>query len=594
MVVVTSFDEVEKIFQEKMKKLFQKYDRPFLSDVLLDLEDFVYHTPEDRHLWNLSEKTSSFKQCEDLSPVRKLVPSDSTEASPSQLSKTKKLPTTSDVKQRSDQICTTLMRYKEDNPYRNDRKSCASRQNSDSSVLCKTLHVALSPEATVSEEMDDQECCLKYPGRYNESVCKTEDSGPLDNEEASFLDPGNKTLEDMYPQMIENLSRLWDFGKKKQAADNIVRYYKRHFWPKKKVMRIKVNRHMSQSVNRTYTISSAPDFEEIVSPSKSYNSRMLQEKKLSKLDLREPMKGKSPRFLQGQKFSSPVSTISVTINPQNNASKAFEGSLDNVSISLPSPFLAQVLNKKYSIIPPETDPFCYCKDSKHLQQNIHRRNSLSDFMSLCPKKVITRPNCYMSERTKSPSKAITTKSQMDIERNHGSYKEYTKQLQNRAAGTITRRNSFSSFPVSHSPSRDFESLYRNPTRSKIQPDLSLGKAQFQLSKTVYSLVDSPGSRRAKRPVSPDFSKKPMSATEYLFGGSKPTYKSMDSSDVSWVESSSSRMHHSIFASSVETHMLPYSPVLLRSFPRSVNDRCPLRTNARKLSYPENNGTVSEN
>ncbi|XP_056427515.1 uncharacterized protein LOC130368202 isoform X2 [Hyla sarda] len=559
IVVVTSHDEVDQNYKEYMKTFFKRYERHVLSDILLDLEDFVYDTPEDRHLWNLSEKTSSLKQCEDLSPVRKLVPSDSTEASPSQLSKTKKLPTTSDVKKRSDQICTTLMRYKEDNPYHDDRKSCASRQNSDSSVLCKTLHVALSPEATVSEEMDDQECCLKYPGRYNESVCKTEDSGPLDNEEASFLDPGNKTLEDMYPQMIENLSRLWDFGKKKQAADNIVRYYKRHFWPKKKVMRIKLNRHMSQSVNRTYTISSAPDFEEIVSPSKSYNSRML--------------KGYSPGFSQGQKFSSFASTISVTINPQNNASKAFEGSLDNVSISLPSPFLAQVLNKKYSIIPPETDPFCYC----------YMRNG---------------PNCYMSQRTKSPSKAMTTQSQMDKERNNGSYKEYTKQLQNRAAGTITGISQFSSFPVSHSPSRDFESLYRNPTHSKIQPDLSLGKAQFQFSKTVYSSVDSPGSRD-KRPGSPDLSmsKKPRSATEYLFGGSKPTYKSMDSSDVSWVESISPRLHHSIFASSVETHMLPYSPVSLRSFPQEVNDRCPLTTNAstyRKLNYPENNGTVSEN
>lgn len=453
-------------------------------------------------------------------------------------------------------------------------------QNSDPSVMSKTIRVASPLKPTTSKKANGFTDVNNSPGRYSVAVCRADNSGLLDYAEASYSEPGNKTLEEFYPEMIENLSKMWNSNMKTKAANYIIQHYRRQNWFQNKKAFGKKGISRNNSVNKTYIICPAPHLEEIATVSKIYDSTLLPEQCLRKPGLREPFKVHSPGLISRvHKLDSPYNPVTIGFDSQSNAYKTFECVIDDRTICMDSPFSARphmvkkgAMSPGYSLSTSSSScqmSICsskditnksqmdrniaqspYCRDSKDLQQNfrtLNRRNTFSAFTTLqSPKKMAAKPNCCMSEKPKTLSKAITTQSLM-FEKNHASYTEHTKQLLNTTC-RLTRRNSFSAFPIAHREIRDFESLYQNVSQARPQPDFSLCKVQF--SKTVSSLVNSPGSLRAKRPLGHDFSfsmsKKPRSATEALIGSTRPFSHSMDSHDLLWSEPSSSlNLHHSV-------------------------------------------------
>ncbi|XP_075122508.1 uncharacterized protein LOC142196186 [Leptodactylus fuscus] len=594
---ITLLDKSEKHYQARMIEIFQKYDRPFLNDIVVNIEDLTIDTPEGRRPWNFETnmledmKTPSVRKCQYLGS-RKLVSCDSPETSFSECSKKEKGSTPSKVDPFSGQTC----KYLEENTDANDHKRIVSTQTSDLSIIRQKLRVALSLKES--------------PGKYNVTSSQA-DTGPSPAEESSYSEPGNKTLVDCYPKVFQNLCNIWDLHNKNQAADNIVWRYKRLIWCKnKKLLGMKtLNRRMSKSMNKTYAICPAPKVEETKTVPETYHSRLLLGEHYSKPGLGGSSKTLSP--------NTSLFSQAIPATLQKIANNIF----DSQNIYIDSPFQDQQQKKINSVMSPgynsrassnlckmsissskditnksqmdiEIAQFQDWKDSKRLQQNaLDRRNSFSGFPTWqSPKNEVAKNNCNINL-----TKAKTAQSKMEVaERNYTSYKEHIRQLNKTC--TLTRRNSFSVFPVGHNANKDFESLYRNLNQARTQPFFSSSKFQVQLSKTVSSLVNSPGSLRAKRQPSHDFSfspsKKPRNATEALIGRSKLSFYSTDSSDLLYSKPNSSPiLHHSVFAPVLPTRMLPQSPVSHKSF---SNGETPKRINSRRLIYQEDNGTVAGN
>ncbi|XP_075708929.1 Holliday junction recognition protein isoform X2 [Rhinoderma darwinii] len=608
MDFITGLDRSEKIFQTRMMDIFQKFNRPFVDDIVVNIGNLTYETPDGGQRSWIHEtdvpgywKFSFVTKRQDLRPVRESLSSDLPEERSLRRSKKKKLSTTFQDEHFSGQSCSTLMQYKED-PFVDDCKGFVPTQYSDLSGIGKTIQVSEQLKRLIER--------ITAPSRNTVAVCQAGDSEPSDNGEASYSEPGNKTLSDFYPEMIENLGRLWNLPFKNQTADRIVRHYKRHiFYKNRKIM---LNKKMSTSFNKTYTICPAPNVEKILTSSETNKFTLMQKESGSG----EHSKISSPRlrlFSEPHKLDSPVVPFTHRSDSQNNASKTFECTLADGTMYMDRPFPAQKeindmspgYNLRVTISPykmynsstkgitnksqmdMDIDRFPYFRESRHLQQNFQtpsRRNSFSGFPILqSPKEMVVEPNCSMSERTRSPRTAMTTPSRTEVnERNRQLYKEYIKQLPNRTC-CLTRRNSFSAFTEDQSPNRNLESLYESLT----QAGFSIGKAQVQLSATVSSLVNSPGSIRAKRPLSNDFlfslSKKPRVITEaVIVSTSKSSFCSMDRSDRLRSETSSSNLQHSVVASALPTHMLPLSPVSSRSFSPVANGGSPRRRNAWHL------------
>ncbi|XP_040280834.1 uncharacterized protein LOC120995602 isoform X2 [Bufo bufo] len=625
--IITCLDRNERVFQARMLEIFRKYDRPFVNNIVVNIQDFTYMTAEGRRPWTfeanifedggseefskevvsetenigvatplvLPKKMPSVRKSQGLSP-RKWTSCDLPVVVNSPCSK-KKSSTTFEVEPFYGQT-TALMEH-------NEHKEMSPR-NSGLGVMRKNMPVALPVNITIYEQMkrfmerNNKECFSESSGKY--AVCQEDGSGSSDREEASYSEPGNKTLGDYYPQMIENLCSLLDFQVKNQIADNIVRHYKRLIL-RKKILEMKmVNRSMSRSFNRTYTLCPVPSSEEIATAPKTYVSTQLQEPRLS-------------LFSKLCKYDRPAAAVPPHVDFQNNASKPFQCILDSQTIHKDSPFQSQqekemngamslgyssgtspsfkmcispsksITNKSHIDIAIAQSP--YCKDSKDLL-SLSRKNVISGISMLhSPKQMIAKPNCNMSEESKSPRNSMTTDSQREVDRNVASfYKDHVKQPPERTS-TLTRRNSISAFSGGHSKNGDFESLFRNLTKNGPQP---VNSAQIELSKTAYSsLGNSPGSLRAKRLLSHESlvstSKKPRRVISSLNSSF-----SMDCSDSFGLELSSSRaQQHSAAASPLPPYMSPNSSGSHRSSSPRFNGRSPKRTSAcvhRKLIYQE--------
>ncbi|XP_071992186.1 Holliday junction recognition protein isoform X1 [Engystomops pustulosus] len=588
----TLLDKNNEIFSARMRDIFTKYNQPFENDIVINIEDLTYETPKGPRPWNFKTDTpvnakssSAIKQPESNS--RKPTPCYSSEESSSQHSE-KILSTTFCVKPFTGNTSASLMEYKDVYEDSTDHTGNISTNISDLSAIGKTMYVTLPLKTVVSETIKNGES----PGKYNMAVRQADESVPFDSEEASYSEFGNKTLDDYYPEMIDNLCSIWDIDKKNQAADHIIRRYKRYVWYKK-FRKTLTNQKLSKS-------AVCPAFsagEASVAPA-VFNATFLQGMHFSKSGLEGAIEIASPKSRLYSQTHKNKDSFTLQFNFKQNAKTTF----DKWAIHMNNPFPEQQKNMndmspayssrassspcKKAIGPLasksqrniETALSPSFKDFKQLQQNIPpiiRRNSFSGLSSLqSPKKGVAITNCLMSEKTKTPTKA---------EQNRGSYKEYLSRQQNRSC-TLTRRNSFSAFPVAGGGNRDFENLYRKLTNPTPQSGFSLDKDKVHLSKTVSSLVNSPGSIRAKRQFTPDsffsISKKPRSAMEALIGSSKSS-SSMDRSELSWSEGSTSFIwQHSVIASSRPADMLPRSPVSQRLFYPADNGGSPKRTNAR--------------
>ncbi|XP_069812261.1 uncharacterized protein [Dendropsophus ebraccatus] len=136
-----------------------------------------------------------------------------------------KINTSEDVDEHSsDQVCTISMECEEDNAYCDDREKPVSTQNSGSSVRSMITSVGLPLKAQGYRLMKSKENDVKSPGRYNAAICAADDSGSSENAGKSYC---GITLENMYPQIIQTFSNLWNSYIKNQAADNIVRFHKK-------------------------------------------------------------------------------------------------------------------------------------------------------------------------------------------------------------------------------------------------------------------------------------------------------------------------------------------------------------------------------
>ncbi|XP_069812258.1 uncharacterized protein [Dendropsophus ebraccatus] len=132
--------------------------------------------------------------------------------------------TESEDEHSSDQVCTISMECEEDNAYCDDREKPVSTQNSGSSVRSMITSVGLPLKAQGYRLMKSKENDVKSPGRYNAAICAADDSGSSENAGKSYC---GITLENMYPQIIQTFSNLWNSYIKNQAADNIVRFHKK-------------------------------------------------------------------------------------------------------------------------------------------------------------------------------------------------------------------------------------------------------------------------------------------------------------------------------------------------------------------------------
>ncbi|XP_073520690.1 Holliday junction recognition protein isoform X2 [Phyllobates terribilis] len=601
---VKGLERNEQGFQSRMKDIFKKYNHPFDHDVVVFMEDLTYETRNGRRPWTFQTVISENMKSE-------VVPFDNNNTNEADdCEKTQW--TVPKVKQFSGQTSTALMRYERDRPYTDDRKGFASTQNCDLTVVNKTIDIALPLKATVSNlksfiDMSNKKVILKSPVRPNVTVFIADDGETPDIEETSFSEPGNTTLEDFYPQMIQNMSRIWNVNIKNEAAVHIVRHYRRHIWCKHKLIGKKM---LNRCLNKTYTIFPAPHVEEAANV---LDSTLLQDQCLSRSALGDPVKSqKASLFLH--KLESPVVSFTHHHLSRSNSNSPFECIVDNQVVYRDRPLSCKQHEEEsyvtaFHYSSRASSDFCkmsnsptrsitnegqmhvdiakssYDKDSRQQHTLSRRKSSVLE----SPKNMVVRANCNMSKMTRSPSKFLTSPNLVDVdERKHGRYNEHIGQVADKTR-SLTRRNSFSGFAVAHSPTKAFENLYKKLTQTRCWPDYTVGKAEVQVSNTIASLVNSPGSVRAKRPPSHDLSfsmsKKPRNATEAIIGTSKQS----SHSSPTWSEASSTQ-RHLVVASALPAHMWLHSPRSQSElpFPRK-NSGSPKRTNARiyrKLTYQD--------
>ncbi|XP_073405635.1 uncharacterized protein [Dendrobates tinctorius] len=577
---IKGLNRSEQEFQSRMKNIFKKYNRPFDNVVVVFMEDLTYETHNGRCPW-----TNQMVMSENV------------------------------VEQFSGQTSFPLMQYEKENPYTDDRKGFSSKPNCDLTAFNKTIHVELPLKTTVSNmknfsDMSDK-VLLKSPVRSSVVAFIADDGEISNNEETSFSEPGNTTLEDFYPQMIQNMSRIWDAGFKNMAAVNIIRHYRRQMFCKHKLTTIKMT---NRCLNKTYTILPPPHVEETAN---MLDSTLRQDECLSRSDLGDSVKSHKPSLFL-EKLVRPGVSLTHHQLYRTNSNKPFEHIVDNQTVYTDSPLpckqhkeescvtarrntsrassdfckmstspIRRVTNE--SQMHADTAKSSYGKDSRqqHTRTPSRQRSFSVSSMLQSPKNKFVGANRNMSEMTRSPSRYLASHCLVAVERKHGCYSEHTEQGVDKT-GSLTRRNSFSGLPVAHSPNKEFENQYKKLSQTKYSPDYALGKDKVEFSKTIASLVNSPGSVRAKRPISHDLtfsmSKKPRSTTEAIIGTSKPS-----SHSPTWSGASSTQRH--LVASALPAYMWPHSPgsQSKRSISPEKNGGSPKRTNAciyRKLTYQD--------
>ncbi|KAM4044373.1 uncharacterized protein ACNLHF_008361 isoform 2-T2 [Anomaloglossus baeobatrachus] len=462
-------------------------------------------------------------------------------------------PTVFKVELFSGETSTPSIQYKKENPSNDDYKGFPS-----------------TPFSAVAKnfiDMNSKKVILKSPRRFNVA-------------ETSFFRPGNTTIEELYPQMIVRMSKAWNLDFNNKAAINIQKC-RRQLWCKNKMEAMKT---ISKRL-KTYTIRSVPDLEDTAS---LVDSTLLQEECLSRSTLGEVKSQNSSLFLHKL---SPVISFTHPLLPKRSSNKTFDCILDNDAPSTDRFFPGQqqkegncvstlcngsrlspdVFKMSSSATRSITNKSQMVKSSYSIDPRQHtptviRRISFSEPYALhSPKTKVTKASYNMSEMTKSPRQ--TNQNLVDVdERKYERHKEHTDQVVNKTY-SLTRRNTFSEFSDPRPLSMDFDKKLK---QSRCQHGFPWDKAKVQFSDTVSSLVNSPGSSRAKRLLSHDYSfsisKKPRSATDALIG----TPKQLAHGNHTFSRPSST-LNHSVVSSA---HMFHHSPGSQRSFYSGRNGGSP--------------------
>ncbi|XP_075051023.1 uncharacterized protein LOC142138328 isoform X2 [Mixophyes fleayi] len=644
MDLAAGLDRSEKIFQLRMIEIYKKYDHPFEDDIIVNIEDLTFKTSNGPRPWNFETKDSS--AILDATFIGETSYNCLTENHGTmRLLKNK-------AEHSTDTICSTLIH----SPVRKGVRSCNDSKGLksyvDSSIANKTFLVSSFLETSPKS---NKHCSLKDSGEFTKNFCHVDNVDPLHLKEIIFSDPQNKSLADVCPNMIECLSRLWNLALKKQASDNIVRYYRRNAWyTNRKILGIKRRKGtFSRAVSSKSMLCSAPSKEVTITNSQAYDSTFWQNKDSNKsvfLKCREVDKPK-PTLLQGSLplyTASPAIDKTFTCNSKGNRivnpGKSFVGNVNNRTVSLNKPFM---LNENSTGINPVKTTLCKDNNTTFSLDKtwvLNEGNSMSldktftyngDNMAVCsgktfasqqqrktgeemfsrreytkqiPKMIDTekgrccfsaspvlhsphqsnfKSNCSLSNRTIPLDKTLTVKSQIKFEEVKSLYCKERMEWVSKKTCTLTRRNSFSTLPVVHSPGKfkkndDFESLYR-----KLVEDGS-SKPESHLSETVSSLVNSPGSLRVKRPASDDISlsilkRKKRASETFIISTSNSTFNVASNNSLFSKDNSCSPLPHTAVASALPSRMLPHSPVSSRSSPQRVNSECATICNSPQVA-----------
>ncbi|XP_069810232.1 uncharacterized protein [Dendropsophus ebraccatus] len=594
-------DRNEKTFQAKMLEIFKKFDHPFVNDYIVNIEDFTFETPQGRRKWNfeinMSENVNSdrvvsaehIQETEDFEETNltesensdrvvsaehiqetedfeetNLTESENSDrvVSAEHIQETENFEETnlteSEDEHSSDQACTISMECEEDHAYYDGRREWNFKINTSEDV--NSDRVVSAEHIQETENFEDTNLTESEDEHSSDQACTISMECEEDN---AYYDGRREwnfkinTSEDVNSDRVVSAEHIQETENFEET--NLTESEDEHSSDQACTILMECEEDNAYCDDREKPVSTQNSGSSVRSmitsvglPLKAQGYRLMKSKEN---DVKSPGRYNAAICAADDSGSS------------ENAGKSYCG-----------------LNKKV------LGNWATCIDS-----TLSRKNS--EFtMSQSPKTALAKLNYNKGERTLIPRKDMTTRSWIDTDGTiYKKFRENTKDLQNRTCAVVNR-NSFSAhFSEHHREHADFESLYRDLTQGRPQPVLPQGKAPVQLSQTFFPSVNSPGSQRAKRPLCDDYSsslsKIPRSLTEAINQRSN----FVDGSDMLWSGSCSSPLQqHKEVAASLPAHMLPSSPMSLRSSSPGVNARSPKRTNARKLSFKGKNGSSTGN
>ncbi|KAM4701583.1 Holliday junction recognition protein isoform 2-T2 [Discoglossus pictus] len=333
--------------------------------------------------------------------------------------------------------------------------------------------------------------CSNRPLALKESVNTEPDEHTFaDDEDSDCSDAGSASFVNFYPDKIESLSRLMDIPWKKQAATNILRYYRRHVWCNNKNV---LNR------KRTICISKRPRIQHglltNVEDISTNASNMLWHNDNTNL-LHTSGTSDFRGTVLGSRYSHNMSSLQ-TANP------------DQVPLSVLSRTKTNSPDKTY-----------ICKESSITKGQ--KNHIISDFLSNQPA-LPNNPSMFFRENTqisKSPLKLPSLpwqlknderKTKAESSPNNMERAQWPRAIER----PLRRRHSFSTLPFVQSPVKNhsqydsaFENIYRELVHQEPQkmvlPRRRILNTISHVSETVSALVNSPLSNRGKRVASDDY------------------------------------------------------------------------------------------
>ncbi|XP_053561402.1 uncharacterized protein LOC128652491 [Bombina bombina] len=316
-----------------------------------------------------------------------------------------------------------------------------------------------------------------------------------DDEDSNFSDSWNVSFANFYPQKIEYLSRLMEIPCKKQAATNILRYYRRHVWcAKKQKLNLKREIHKAKNVRRLTSLK-ADDGKSLctinLKTKKLVETHVLHNSGIAESGengIHSRYTNVTPKFKNAKTENLQVSVLSqtFTLSPE----KTFICNPSTVSTRPKGSIKCDFLSSNPSN--PHTSLVA-------LTENSQTGRSPSNLPSLP----------WLNQRQQKNERILKVQKWL----NSMEKAEEPKEMQR----TLKRRHSFSSFPVVKSPAKNcltyessFEAVYRklvlqDPQQRTLHKGRNINLiTQTHVSQTLSALINSPMSYRAKRVAGDDF------------------------------------------------------------------------------------------
>ncbi|XP_072271354.1 uncharacterized protein [Pyxicephalus adspersus] len=530
-------DRSEKMFQLKMRKIYEKYDHAFKDDIVVNIVDFTYSSPDGPVLWDFKTTTSEERNHEGDKTTE--IDQDSAYIQGPEMEKTW-LENSSDSFE--DDLNTTCLLPKETsdddfNIYNGDRTFIIG--HTQTLMPCTASDICNKTFFVSPLETSMQIKSFNWRENKNKSFEDTKEFSYNDYQaddrnqhcrEYAFCDSGETSLANVYPDMVECIRRVWEIPFKKRAADNIVQYYKRHVWNAHK--KTKFHR---PSTSRSMHLHSLREYEAIKGCSKSKRT----------LDLNNHVKKKC--FMQSLVHSPGNKTFTVTKDVNSPETK-------DVNFSFQEKKWVPVV----ASTPPRKSPGKYSIKCRSDHKNTSLDNMCQNSVKVSKVKsfhfkeqddppsrpwALKRRNSFpalpLIHSPKSETKLFAidfdkaTTCQEDLKIVKGAASRHQEITRPFFKSENARRHSFSSLPVLYSRVREknipdtmFEDIYRTEYQKFSHPNV-----RVQSSEMVWSLVNSPGSRRSKRQANSNF----------FFS----KLKRQKSADETFIQSISNTTHHSI-------------------------------------------------